>query len=44
MDITRRDNIETKLIMFFATKDGEAPFKYQKQDLVLTAAQIMNFF
>ena len=33
------DNTEIRLIIFFATKDGEAE---QKQDGELTVAQIMN--
>ena len=35
-------NIEIRLIIFFAAKDGEAPQCQQKQDLKLTATQIMN--
>ena len=35
-------NTEIRLIMFFATKDGEALYSQQKQDQELTAAQIMN--
>ena len=35
MDITR-------LIIFFATEDGETLYSQQKQDLELTVAQIMN--
>ena len=37
-------NIEIKLIIFFAAKDGEALYNQQKQDWVfdLTVAQIMN--
>ena len=36
--------IDTKirLIIFFAAKDGEAPYSQQKQDQELTVAQIMN--
>ena len=34
-------NIEIRLIIFFATKDGETLFSQQKQDLELTVAQIM---
>ena len=30
------------LIIFFATKDGEALYSQQKQDWELTVAQIMN--
>ena len=35
-------NIEIKLIIFFAAKDGEALYSQQKQDRELTVAQIMN--
>ena len=35
-------NIEVRLIMFFAAKDGEALYSQQKQDQELTVAQIMN--
>ena len=35
-------NIKTRLIMFFADKDGEAQYSQQKQDQDLTVAQIMN--
>ena len=35
-------NIEIRLIIFFATKDGEALYSQQKQDQELTVAQIMN--
>ena len=35
-------NIEIKLIIVFAAKDGEALYSQQKQDLELTVAQIMN--
>ena len=35
-------NIEIRLIMFFAAKDGEALYSQQKQDRELTVAQIMN--
>ena len=36
--------VDTKirLIMFFASKDGEALYSQQKQDQELTVAQIMN--
>ena len=34
-------NNEIRLIMFFADKDGEALYIYQKQDRELTVAQIM---
>ena len=36
-------NIEIRLIMFFAAKDGEALYSQQKQDQELTVGQIMNF-
>ena len=36
-------NIGIRLIIFFATKDGEALYSQQKQDWELTMAQIMNF-
>ena len=35
-------NIEIRLIVFFAVKDGEALYSQQKQDRELTEAQIMN--
>ena len=35
-------NIEIRLIMFFAAKDGEALYSQQKQDQELTVTQIMN--
>ena len=35
-------NIEIRLIMFFAAKDGEALYSQQKQDQELTVGQIMN--
>ena len=35
---------EIRLIIFFATKDGEALYSQQKQDQELTVAQIMNSF
>ena len=35
-------NAKIRLIVFFATEDGEALYSQQKQDLVLTVAQIMN--
>ena len=36
--------VETKikLIIFFVAKEGEALYSQQKQDWVLTVAQIMN--
>ena len=36
-------NTKTRLIMFFAAKDGEALYSQQKQDLELTVAQILSF-
>ena len=36
-------NIEIRLIIFFAAKDGEALYTQQKQDRELTVAHIMNF-
>ena len=33
---------QIKLIIFFAAKDGEAPYSQQKQDQELTVPQIMN--
>ena len=35
-------NIEIRLIIFFAAKDGEALYSQQKQNQELTVAQIMN--
>ena len=35
-------NTEIRLIIFFATKVGEALYSQQKQDQELTVAQIMN--
>ena len=35
-------NIEIRLIIFFAAKDGEALYTQQKQDQELTVAQIKN--
>ena len=35
-------NIEIRLIIFFADKDGEALHSQQKQDLELTVGQIMS--
>ena len=35
-------NPEIRMIIFFATKDGEALYSQQKQDWELTVAQIMN--
>ena len=35
-------NIEIRLIIFFAAKDGEALYSQQKQDQELTVAQVMN--
>ena len=36
--------IKIRLIIFFATKDGEALYSQQKQDRELNVAQIMNSF
>ena len=41
MDITRW-SISKSDDIFFAAKDGEAPYSQQKQDQELTVAQIMN--
>ena len=35
-------NTEIRLIILFATEDGEAVYSQQKQDQELTVAQIMN--
>ena len=35
-------NTEIRLIIFFASKDGEALYSQQKQDWELTMTQIMN--
>ena len=35
-------NTKIGLIVFFAAKDGEALYSQQKQDWVLTVAQIIN--
>ena len=35
-------DMEIRLIIFFAAKDGEAAYSQQKQDQELTVAQIMN--
>ena len=35
-------NIEIRLIIFIASKEGEAVYTQQKQDWELTVAQIMN--
>ena len=35
-------NIEIRLIIFFADKDGDALISQQKQDLELTVGQIMS--
>ena len=42
MDITHLVNTEIRLIVFFASKDGEALYSRQKQDWEQTMAQIMN--
>ena len=36
-------NTKIRLIIFFATKDGEALYSQQKQDRELTVAQIMKY-
>ena len=35
-------DIEIRLIIFFAAKDGEVVYSQQKQDQKMTVAQIMN--
>ena len=40
MDIHQMVNTEIRLIIFFAAEDGEALYSQQKQDWVLTVAQI----
>ena len=35
-------NTEIRLIIFFASKDGEALYSQQNQDVELTVAQIMS--
>ena len=35
-------NIEIRLIIFFAAKDGDALYSQQKQDQELTVAHIIN--
>ena len=35
-------NMEIRLIIFLAAKDGKAVYSQQKQDQELTVAQIMN--
>ena len=35
-------NTKSRLIIFFAAKDGEPLYSQQKQDQELTVAQIMN--
>ena len=37
-------NIDIRLIIFFAAKDGEALYSQQKQDWELTVAQIMSSY
>ena len=37
-------NFEIRLIILFATKDGEALYSQQKQNWELTVAQIMNSY
>ena len=39
---TKMINTDTRLIIFFAAKGGEALYSQQKQDQELTVAQIMN--
>ena len=39
---TWKVNIEIRLIIFFAAKDGEVLYSQQKQDWELTVAQIMS--
>ena len=36
-------NIEIRLLIFFAAKDGQALYSQQKQDRELTVAQIHEF-
>ena len=43
MDITEMVNTDIRLIIFFAAKDGEAPYSQQKLDQELTVAQIMDY-
>ena len=42
MDITRWSTPKSRLIIFFAAKDGEALYSQQKQEEKMTVAQIMN--
>ena len=35
-------NTEIRLIIFFASKDGDAPYSQEKQDQELTVTQIMK--
>ena len=35
-------NTKTRLIIFFAEKDGEALYRQKKQDWELTVAQLMD--
>ena len=35
-------NTEIRLIIFFATENGESPYSQQKQDWEVTVAQIMK--
>ena len=35
-------NMKISLFIFFAVKDGEAPYSQQKQDLELTGTQIID--
>ena len=40
MNITQMVNNEIRLFIFFAAKDGDSLYSQQKQDLLLTVAQI----
>ena len=44
MDITRSSIPKIRLIIFFATEDGEALYSQQKQDRDMIVTQIMNSF
>ena len=44
MDITRWSIPKIRLIIFFATEDGEALYSQQKQDRDMIVTQIMNSF
>ena len=43
MDLTIWSIQKIRLLLLFATKDGEALYSQQKQDLELTVVQIINF-